>query len=52
MTIHLMVTAPYFLVTKLAAFDNQGKGDRATSHDMEDIVAVLDGRPEIINKVK
>lgn len=41
-----MVTAPYFLVTKLAAFDGRGKGDYVTSHDMEDIVAVLDGRPE------
>lgn len=43
-----MVTAPYFLVTKLAAFDSRGKGDYVTSHDMEDIVAVLDGRPEIV----
>lgn len=47
-----MVTAPYFLVTKLAAFANRGKGDYVTSHDMEDIVAVLDGRPEIVNEVK
>lgn len=47
-----MVTAPYFLVTKLAAFVSRGKGDYVTSHDMEDIVAVLDGRPEIANEVK
>ncbi|MHB8399769.1 MAG: hypothetical protein ACYDCI_12700 [Candidatus Limnocylindrales bacterium] len=47
-----MVTAPYFLATKLAAFDGRGKGDYVTSHDMEDIVAVLDGRPEIVNEVK
>jgi len=47
-----MVTAPYFLVTKLAAFDSRGKGDYVASHDMEDIVAVLDGRPEIANEVK
>ena len=47
-----MVTAPYFLVTKLAAFDDRGKGDYVTSHDMEDIVAVLDGRPEIVNEVQ
>ncbi|MEK7207505.1 MAG: hypothetical protein AAB134_06455 [Pseudomonadota bacterium] len=47
-----MVTAPYFLVTKLAAFDGRGKGDYVTSHDMEDIVAVLDGRPEIVHEVK
>ncbi len=47
-----MVTAPYFLVTKLAAFDSRGKDGYVTSHDMEDIVAVLDGRPEIVNEVK
>lgn len=40
-----MVTAPYFLATKLAAFAGRGKGDYLMSHDMEDIVAVLDGRP-------
>ena len=47
-----IVTAPYFLATKLAAFDSRGKGDYVMSHDMEDIVAVLDGRPEIVNEVK
>lgn len=47
-----MVTAPYFLATKLAAFDSRGKGDYVMSHDMEDIVAVLDGRSEIVNEVK
>ena len=47
-----MVTAPYFLATKLTAFDGRGKGDYVMSYDMEDIVAVLDGRPEIIGEVK
>ena len=47
-----MVTAPYFLATKLAAFDTRGKGDYVMSHDMDDIIAVLDGRPEIVNEVK
>jgi hypothetical protein len=44
-----MVTAPYFLATKLAAFDSRGKGDFMMSHDMEDIIAVIDGRPEVVN---
>jgi len=48
--IHL-VSAPYFMATKLAAFDGRGKGDYMMSHDMEDIVAVLDGRPEIVEEV-
>ena len=47
-----MVTAPYFLATKLAAFDGRGKGDYVMSHDMEDIVAVLDARLEILGEVK
>ncbi|MEJ2378037.1 MAG: hypothetical protein P8Y71_22530 [Pseudolabrys sp.] len=46
-----MVTAPYFLATKLAAFDGRGNGDYLMSHDMEDIVAVLDGRPGIAEEV-
>ena len=47
-----MVTAPYFLVTKLAAFDGRGKGDYLMSHDMEDVVAVLDGRPQVVDEVR
>lgn len=47
-----LVTAPYFLVTKLEAFAGRGRGDYLASHDLEDIIAVLDGRPEIVNEVK
>jgi predicted nucleotidyltransferase len=46
-----IVSAPFFLATKLAAFDGRGKGDYMMSHDMEDIVAVLDGRPEVYEEV-
>lgn len=46
-----MVTAPYFLITKLEAFDGRGNDDYLMSHDIEDIIAVMDGRPEIINDV-
>jgi len=46
-----MVSAPYFLITKLEAFDGRGEGDYQMSHDMEDIIAVLDGRVEIIADV-
>lgn len=46
-----MVTAPYFLATKLAAFEGRGRGDYLASHDMEDIVAILNGRPEIVDEV-
>ncbi|HEX5036743.1 MAG TPA: hypothetical protein VFX30_06260 [bacterium] len=43
------ITAPYFIATKLEAFDDRGNGDYQASHDMEDIIAVIDGRPEIID---
>lgn len=46
-----MVTAPYFFATKLGAFDGRGNGDYLLSHDMEDIITVLDGRPEVVNEV-
>lgn len=46
-----MVSAPYFMATKLTAFDGRGQGDYTMSHDMEDIVAVLDGRTEIVEEV-
>ena len=47
-----MVPAPYFLATKLEAFDGRGKGDYRSSPDMEDIVTVLDGRPEILDEIE
>ncbi len=47
-----MVSAPYFLVTKLEAFDGRGNGDYLMSHDIEDIIAVLDGRPSVVTEVR
>jgi len=47
-----LVTAPYFLITKLEAFRGRGYGDYMLSHDIEDVVAVLDGRPEVISEIK
>lgn len=46
-----VVTGPYFLATKTEAFYSRGKGDFMASHDMEDIVTLLDGRPEIVAEV-
>lgn len=46
-----IVSPPYFLATKLEAFDGRGKGDYFGSHDMEDIIALIDGRPEIIDEI-
>lgn len=46
-----MITSPYFLACKFAAFDSRGKGDFLMSHDMEDIVAALDGRAEVVSEI-
>ncbi len=46
-----IISAPYFLATKLEAFKDRGKEDFLMSHDLEDIISVLDGRPEIIDDV-
>jgi hypothetical protein len=46
-----LVTAPYFLATKLEAFHGRGKGDYRMSHDLEDIITVIDGRPELADEV-
>jgi hypothetical protein len=45
-----VITAPYFLATKLEAFHGRGKND-FSSHDLEDIVTVADGRPELVDEV-
>ncbi|MFU8821741.1 MAG: hypothetical protein ACNA8G_09305 [Gammaproteobacteria bacterium] len=45
------VTPPYFLATKLLAFDSRGGGDFMASPDIEDLVSVLDGRPTLAGEV-
>jgi predicted nucleotidyltransferase len=39
-----ILAAPYFIATKLEAFNNRGKNDGRTSTDFEDIVFVLENR--------
>lgn len=45
------LTPPHFLSTKFEAFHGRGQGDYWASHDMEDIVCVIDGRAEIVAEV-
>jgi hypothetical protein len=40
------------IATKLEAFEGRGRGDFAASHDMEDVIAVIDGRPELVEEVR
>lgn len=46
-----VITAPYFLATKLEAFHGRGNGDYLFSHDLEDFITVIDGRPELLAEV-
>lgn len=45
------IAAPAFLATKWEAFANRGDGDALASHDVEDIVSVVAGRPAITDEV-
>ena len=37
---------------KLDAFNDRGNGDYAASHDMEDVIAVIDNRPTIEEELR
>jgi hypothetical protein len=47
-----VVTAPYFIGTKLEAFRGRGKRDLYASSDLEDIITLLDGRPNVVEEVR
>lgn len=43
-----LVLPSYFVATKLEAYRGRGHGDPLMSQDIEDILILLDGRPEIV----
>lgn len=45
------LSAPYFLATKFEAFNDRGRNDVYTSHDLEDILTVVEGRPELVQEL-
>lgn len=45
-----VISAPFFLATKLEAFRGRGKLDYQASHDLEDFVAVVEGRENVIQE--
>lgn len=47
-----LISAPAFLATKFEAFATRGRGDLLSSHDFEDIINVIDGRPGIEAEVQ
>jgi len=46
------ISPPYLLATKLEAWNGRGGGDHLRSHDLEDIIALVDGRAEIVDEVR
>lgn len=44
-----LVTPACFLATKLGAFGDRGCRDPMASHDLEDVISVIDGRSEIVD---
>jgi predicted nucleotidyltransferase len=46
-----VISASCFLATKLMALSDRGKGDFRASHDLEDMVTVIDGRASLCNEL-
>jgi predicted nucleotidyltransferase len=46
------LTPPLFLATKLEAYGGRGRNDPLGSHDLEDIINVVDGRPALLDEVQ
>jgi predicted nucleotidyltransferase len=47
-----VVSAPAFVATKLEAFLNRGNGDFLASHDLEDVLNVVDGRDALADELQ
>jgi len=45
------LSAPHFLVTKFEAFKDRGQNDMYLSHDLEDIMTVIEGRSTVVPEV-
>ena len=51
-TVIRLVPAPVFLATKLEAFSGRGNNDYLFSHDLGDLVSVLDGRDALVDECR
>ena len=47
-----LVTAVAFVATKLEAFADRGGGDFLGSHDLEDVLNIVDGREELVSEIR
>lgn len=46
-----LITPPYFIATKLEAYNGRGNNDPLGSRDIEDILNLVDGREELIDEI-
>lgn len=46
-----LIAAPVFIGTKLEAFKGRGNNDYMASHDLEDIITVVDGRQTLLEEI-
>ncbi len=46
-----ILDGPHMLASKLEAYQDRGKADPYSSHDLEDIILLVDGRPELSSEV-
>ncbi len=47
-----VISAPAFIATKLEAFAGRGQGDHLFSHDLGDIISVVDGREPLLSELQ
>ena len=45
------ISPPYLMATKLEAWTGRGGGDHLRSHDLEDVIRLVDGRAEVVEEV-
>ena len=46
-----LITAPFFLRTEIEAFYDHGENDYYMRHDLEDFIAVVEGREQLIEEI-
>jgi predicted nucleotidyltransferase len=47
-----LITAPVFVLTKFEAFADRGQNDYLFSHDLGDLISVIDGRDELVGECR
>jgi len=47
-----VVNPACFVATKLEAFRSRARGDYFGSRDLEDLISVVDGRPELLEEIR